>query len=273
MGFVHPIKNGQIKRRYGLERMCRDTKKDLLDKTRSIKQLDGVKFIKLEADLINYSNKLIRGIEMSITFGIGEVVITTVEHYEKDYRKKIGYKLPEYVIRKLTREVYRKFLPKPFMGNTLENRVERLRRRQEVNIRNGLRLALGQSGEKVFDSVYPCFYSPVSVEGGSLAGGFSTLLVGEENRAYHEASLEFFGYVGTRYIRFSLTPEHKGRDICDTIAAYVDPTIRVSNPVGVYKIEDLPKAPHPRAFYYLEPIYELGFIVPGGALKIKNKEE
>lgn len=273
MDFIHPIKNGQIKRRYGLERTCRDTKKDLLDKTRSIKQLDGVKLIKLEADLINYSNKLIKKIETSITFGIGDVVITTIKYYEKGYEKKTGYKLPEYAIKKLTKETYRKFLSKPFMGNTLENRIARLRRRQEVNIRNRLRSVLGQNGKGVFDSVYPCFYSIVPVEGGSLAGGFSTILVGEENRAYHEAALEFFGYIGIRHVRFILPPEHKGKDICDTIAAYVDPTIRISNPVGVYKIEDLPKAPHPRAFYYLEPVYELGFVVPGGALKIKNEEE
>ena len=233
------------------------------DATERIKKLDSVKWMLIEKDILIIADDIMGRVEMLILEAVEQVIEDTLQYYSKDLYENTGKTLAESSLNSIKSQMYTQFTTFPFKGNTLNGRFQRLDRKLKRNVmKNGKQCAARQvSRKELINRLVDCFYAPTPVRHATLWGSSDTLLVSEENRFYHETALAFLKHMGIRHVRFVLTPQHSSGDICDDIASHVDPVIKELlephdiSPVGVYRVEELPEYPHPRALYYLEPIY------------------
>lgn len=263
----NPIYDSQTKRRRKLLFFCFELRSDvekILSKTPSA---DSVEFTLVKNKLLKLTSMSINNVRKLILIGVSSIITTTLEHYTNNFKKETGIEIKEEVLKELERELLKRFAVLPYAGANFDQRISRLEKRTLIALTENFQMAIGQKlkDSQLIDKIHASFYKNASYHGGAtLLGGADTLMVSEENRLYHDTALAFFKMVGVRYVRFCLTPQHNVKDICDELASYEDMVVRekVGEQVdikGIYQIEDLPEYPHPRALYYLQPIYSLGF--------------
>lgn len=188
------------------------------------------------------------------------VVTETLEHYNSN--APIG--ISKTKLKEMQRSIMKAYISEYYYNETIDTRINKLRTR----LLTALSSELGAEqliGADIGERLASRFYSTEPVVGGTLYGQASNLLVSEENRLYHITAMMFFGNMGVQYLRFCLTPSHEEEDVCDSLANWTNlTTARIAktkgiNPTGVYLRTQFPDPPHPRAEYYIEPLYTLGY--------------
>lgn len=257
----HPIYDLQKEHREQLIAICKATKGD-------IKKIDKANDMDWEKEraMGRYSEMVVDKVQDLIIQGVSKIIEGTLLHYTSQFEESTELIMPEYELNGLYQKSMRRFLTENYKGKTLTGRFRKIKRKVRKNIEREFDKDERYTNDDLPIRVYHKFYSDKYRKGGTLKGRGDTLLVAEENRLYDETAVSFFMKVGVAYVRFMLTPQHDSEDdVCNKIANHVDPTVEEKcrdkgiNPTGVYRIEELPEYPHPRAFYYLKPIYDLGF--------------
>ena len=254
----NPILSYQNSRRKLLLKICKD----------SAKKVDIILPKKVDSGIIKAEYKLSKlvgdtgnRIRKFILWSVEEVIKDTLDHYNALHKKEAGVELSAKTMEDMRRQLIKRFVYEPFKGGTFDSRIERIIKKARINVGNALVFVNDTNRNELVDEIESYFYSVDYIPGGSMKGGGDTLLVSEENRFYHETAVAFFEKVGIQYVKFCLSPTHQIDDECNNIATYIDTTLEDKfknlgiDVEGVYRVGDLPEYPHPRASYYLEPIY------------------
>jgi len=224
------------------------------------------------ADIIIYEERLslltdktINKIRKLIIKGVSEIIYDTLKHYNQIHEDMAGVRLPNKKLNDIHIILLKRFATEPFKGSTFDARLERLKKRVLTVINKNLYITLNEEDtSNIRQEIKEVFYTFDYITGGSLRGGGETLLISEENRYYHETAVEFFKRVGVSYVRFCLQPYYNEDDICYEIASYENPAVLEKfshvDPQGLYRLDELPEYPRPRARYYLKPLYHIGYL-------------
>jgi len=209
---------------------------------------------KLVANTVNQVRKF-------ILQSVEEVITDTLNHYNDLHEKMAGERLPKTVIKQLKSELLKEFAYQSFKGDTFDGRIEKIRRKVFRNIVNTLPTENKPSSLK--PAVKECIYTFDHIPGGSLRGLGETLLVSEENRFYHKTAITYFNKVGITFLRFCLLPAHSETTDMMEYASAENEEIKSKfpdyDPIGIYRIKAV-EYPRPRARYYLEPLYHIGYL-------------
>jgi len=263
----NPILVSQLARRRKLKQICSTSKAEIQKLTAGIERLDVTTLITLEDRLFTMAEKCSKLVGRFIYESGADAAEETLDFFSAGYQAQTGAEVPNPHRQRVMNEALRSFNSKPFFGDTLPLRLHKMETRLKNRVVHAALLASGQGlgGRALADYLGSFFISDTPVEGGSLFGYAELLLVSEENRMHYLAATMFFREMGVTLVRFGLVRRRNRQDGGGELLNYVDLSIadRLAgtgiNPVGVYRLETLPMYPHPRARFYLEPIYEVGF--------------
>jgi hypothetical protein len=263
----NPILKTQNTNRLQLYAYCKKARKEIAEIVSNDEKTNAIQVMIMEPKLSKYLNGALEDVRKLTVNGIEQIIEDTLEHYNEQLNKNTGHKLSDSELRRIENEALRKFATTNFQGMTFDNRIDRIRKRLLISIGEKLRYAVnkGTTNKELGEAIGLVLFCEDNLESPTLFGSADTLLVSEENRVYHESAMLFLDLIGMRCARFCLTPTHKEPDICNTYAKYIDVTLESTlekkgiDPEGIYRVQDFPDSPHPRAFYYIEPIYDLGF--------------
>jgi len=265
----HPLYKVQLFHRTKLLNTCVETQKQISKYLRPIKNINGIELIIIEDKIYAFLDGLFEKLRKQISEHVYEYIDLTIELYSGIHVAKTNSELNEEELKGFEQELKKDFVIESYHNSFFDSRITAIRNRIFNMLKDDFLALLGQeiNGLALAAKINERIQSSLPVRGGTIYGGMETLLLSEEIRMYHKAALEFFKLNGLRYARFCLTPQHRREDICDKLAAYTDLNIARQckkiklNPEGIYPLEEFPDPPHPRAFYYIQPIYELGFFL------------
>lgn len=237
-------------REKSLSDLCNRYRKNIIKYINSVDDLFGANLINTQVGraVDNLAGE-IRGL---IFLSVEESIDATLDHYGANKAQ----------IEDVKRRTLIEFSIGFFKDASFDTRVSKIKQRIRQLIDADLQQSISQGRQlkDVAELIGNRIISESPIKGGSLYGGFSTLLVSECYIAYHYATIAIFRRKNIGYARFTLTQDHSGEDVCNTLSKVVNIDIskRVHilgiTPEGIYKLDDFPSYPHPRACYYIEPI-------------------
>ena len=264
----HPIIRQQLGHRRVLRGICRTGARNAVEILDGfLPSLEGLRLLAAQTTLERLAEQVIHDIGKELFMGIQTTAEITVKHYDTVLERAGFSPLNPAASQQLLATMVRKVTLEAFKGATPLGRLAKW----EQTLKRGLRYRLAaawntrQPARVLRQAVGSSFISNMPVAGGSIFGAMDRLIVSEESRVYHETSVGYFLRAGIGYARFTITEENQRHDICDIYANLVVPQVAAQlrgsgiDPAGVYPVNGLPGYPHPRALYYLDPIFLVGF--------------
>ncbi len=216
----------------------------------------------LEEKLVRLLSQTMEGYRKLIVSCVEEVIEDTLKHYNKYHEELTGVLIDKNTLIELKLELLKQFAYHPFYGKTFDGRIGDIQKKLANNLVKTLQSY--NDPAEMEDELKDYFYTFNQVSGGSLRGRGETLLISEENRFYHNAAVSYFRKVGVTFVRFCLTPNYNEEGDLVTIAEQKNSEVQKKfpgfNATGLYRLEELPDYPRPRAVYYLEPVYHIGYL-------------
>lgn len=252
---IHPLANNIDKRRKRWYQICREAEEDI-DKIVTHSSLDDTR-----QRMENYIQDLMKLFTELLKDAINETIEETLKHYNEE----APFSLPA-DFRKRVKNYEESVLEETYYGKTTLDRIIDLQNKTIKNIHREIDTIPEHDIDKEILSkrIYEKVYSEMPVPGGRLFNSGDSILTGEQTRFYHNTTLKICDLSGVQHIK--IVKVEQSSSACKELADRTPDFLLTEkcqkegiSEKGVYRLENAPDMPHPRAMYYIKLLFSLGY--------------